>query len=153
MFTLMKIKSVVFCVFSFCFSTHIWGQQINLNKHRVALQGYDVVSYFLNNKAVVGNKALTAEYAGAFYHFSTSKNKAQFDANPARFAPQYGGWCAYAMTKGKKVSINPEAFLIQEDKLYLFYKTRWTNTVEKWLVQPENFQAQADNQWEKLTRE
>ena len=91
MFTLMKIKSVVFCVFSFCFSTHIWGQQINLNKHRVALQGYDVVSYFLNNKAVVGNKALIAEYAGAFYHFSTSKNKAQFDANPARFAPQYGG--------------------------------------------------------------
>lgn len=153
MFTLVKINPVFFWVFSFCFSAHLWGQQFNLDKQRVALQGYDVVSYFQENKAVLGNNTLTSEFKGAFYHFSSVENQAQFDANPEHFIPQYGGWCAYAMSKGKKVSINPEAFLIQENRLYLFYQTRWTNTLEKWLVQPENFQVQADNQWDKMTKE
>jgi hypothetical protein len=58
--------------------------------------------------------------------------------------PQYGGWCAYAMAKDKKVQINPEAYLVDEGKLFLFYKTSWNNTQLKWLNNPSELKQIAD---------
>jgi len=79
--------------------------EYNLEK-RVAIQGYDPVSYFKQNKAMKGKKEIFATYDGVIYQFSSATNKEAFLKNPASFEPQYGGWCAYAMgSAGEKVEI------------------------------------------------
>lgn len=128
------------------------AQQVdyNLKKGYVA-EGYDVTEYF-NNKAVKGNKKYTATHDGVNYQFVSQKNLDKFKANPSKFAPQYGGYCAYAVAdKGKKVDINPETFEIRDGKLYLFYNSWGVNTLEKWQEEgPEKLQGQADAAWSKV---
>ena len=107
--------------------------QSNLSKNNVAVSGFDVVSYH-KNKAIEGNVNHKVNHKGAIYLFDNEVHKSTFEANPEKFIPQYGGWCAYAMgNNGKKVVINPEAFTIEDGKLYLFYKTLFTDTREKWM--------------------
>jgi len=65
--------------------------------------------------------------------------------------PKYSGRCAYAMSREDELSVNPEAYLIQNDCLYLFYKTRFTNTLTKWEKTPKFFQKKADINWNQLT--
>ncbi|MEM9342319.1 MAG: YHS domain-containing (seleno)protein [Pseudomonadota bacterium] len=93
-----------------------------------AVSGYDVVAYFgleqspigtEQPEGVKGNKAITAEYNGATFAFSTEENRDAFVADPARFAPQYDGHCAYGVSKGGKVPANPNLWRIVDDKLYL----------------------------------
>ncbi|KIN61876.1 YHS domain protein [Sulfitobacter noctilucicola] len=93
-----------------------------------AASGYDVVAYFdlpqtavgtPQAAAVPGNSGITAEYNGATFAFSSEENKAKFEADPARYAPQYDGHCAYGVSKGGKVPGNPNLWRIVDDKLYL----------------------------------
>ena len=116
-------------------------------------EGYDVVAYF-NNQAIEGNKKFISNYDGAKYKFSTENNLEQFKANPEKYIPQYGGYCAYAIAvKSKKMSVNPETFEIRDGKLYLFYNAWGTNTLELW--QKENvkgLQEKADKNWVSLKR-
>jgi YHS domain-containing protein len=93
-----------------------------------AASGYDVVSYFSLAQAPVGqsqpepakgNAAITAEYNGATFAFSSAANRDRFLADPAKYAPQYDGHCAYGVAKGGKVPGNPTLWRIVEDKLYL----------------------------------
>ncbi|WP_445737678.1 YHS domain-containing (seleno)protein [Mariniflexile sp.] len=90
-------------------------------KKGFAANGYDVVAYF-DNKSVEGNKNFVTKFDGVNYKFSSKKNLNTFAKNPEKFVPQYGGYCAYAIAaKNDKVGINPEAFLVKDGKLYLFY--------------------------------
>lgn len=76
-----------------------------------------------------------------------------FLANPSRFEPQYGGWCAFAMGDyGKKVKINPETFKIVDDKLYLFYNAYFTNTLKDWNKDEANLKSKGDRNWANLTK-
>jgi len=128
--------------------------QENLNlKNGVATEGYDVVTYF-NNEAIKGEKNYTFKYEGAIYQFSTSKNLEIFKKNPEMYAPQYGGYCAYAVAvKGEKVGVNPKSFQILDNKLYLFYDSWGVNTLEKWNNEgEEELQKQADENWEKIVK-
>ena len=93
-----------------------------------AVSGFDVVAYFDLPQSAVGaaqpapvpgNKAFTSEYNDATFAFSSAENKAKFDANPAKYAPQYDGHCAYGVSKGGKVPGNPTLWRIVDDKLYL----------------------------------
>ncbi|KIC51483.1 YHS domain-containing (seleno)protein [Tateyamaria sp. ANG-S1] len=93
-----------------------------------AVSGYDVVAYFdlemkpvgqTQTAPVAGNADITAEYNGATFAFSTEENRDKFVADPARFAPQYDGHCAYGVAKGGKVPANPYLWRIVDDKLYL----------------------------------
>src|SRR5258706_6716442 len=94
----------------------------------IAIKGYDPVSYFTAGKAVKGSKAMAVYSQGATYYFSSVANKELFKANPAKYLPEYGGWCAYAMgAKGEKVNIDPETFKIVNGKLYLFYNRFFNN--------------------------
>ena len=88
-------------------------------------------------------------YMGKFLNL---QNLNTFKANPSRFEPQYGGWCAYAMgTKGKKVSINPKTFEIRSGKLYLFYNSWGINTLKSWKEQnPEVLKNKAIMAWKKI---
>ncbi len=130
-------------------SFNAFGQQIdyNLKKGYVA-EGYDVTEYF-NNKAVEGNKKFVTTYDGVMFQFVNQENLEKFKANPDKYTPQYGGYCAYAIAqKGKKVSINPETFEIRDGKLYLFYNSWGTDTLEKWTEEgPEKLRGQADAAW------
>lgn len=85
----------------------------------LALRGFDPVAYFTKNKAVKGLPTFTVDYEGATYEFESEQNKALFAANPARYVPQYGGFCAYAASRGYKADIDPYAFAINNGKLYV----------------------------------
>lgn len=90
----------------------------------VAINGYDPVAYFTDAKPVLGNAALSSVYNGATWHFASADNKASFDAEPARFAPQFGGYCAYAVSKGYTAPTDPNAWSVHDGKLYLNYSLR-----------------------------
>ncbi|MDO6811662.1 YHS domain-containing (seleno)protein [Tenacibaculum soleae] len=140
-------------LFLFLFSTTIYSQQKEYNtKNGVLANGYDVVAYF-SNKAVKGNKKISAKYKGVSFLFSSQKNLQLFQKNPVKYIPQYGGYCAYAIGKtGKKVSINPKTFEIRNHKLYLFYNSWGTNTLKLWQQEnPEKLRKQANKNWKKIT--
>ncbi len=122
----------------------------NLEKN-VAIQGYDPVAYFKQNKAVKGKKEIASSFQGVVYYFSSVANKEAFAKNPASYEPQYGGWCAFAMGDyGKKVEINPETFKIVDGKLYLFYNAYFNNTLKSWNKDEVNLKKKADASWKKL---
>lgn len=146
----MKHLLYTFLLFSFFITT----AQSNLNlKDGFIAEGYDVVSYFENN-AEEGHNDFSYTYNGAKYKFTTQEHLKAFKENPEKYMPQYGGFCAYAIAeKGKKVSINPEAFEIRNGKLYLFYKTVFANTLKSWQEEnPENLLKKADLNWNKIKK-
>ena len=88
-------------------------------KNGIAAQGYDVVSFFEGNPKK-GNAAITYNYDGAEFQFSSELNKVKFKSSPEAFIPQYGGYCAYAMSQGKEIIPNPKSWVIKDGKLYFF---------------------------------
>jgi YHS domain-containing protein len=117
----------------------------------VAVKGYDPVAYFTQNKAVKGKKEMAVSHQGILYYFSSAENKEAFKANPFKYEPEYGGWCAYAMgNTGEKVSIDPETFKIVNGKLYLFYNRYFTNTLKDWNKNEASLKKNADLNWPKL---
>ncbi|NMF49456.1 YHS domain-containing protein [Pseudoalteromonas arctica] len=118
--------------------------------NNTAIKGYDSVAYFTQNKAVKGSDKYTFSYLGANWHFSSEENKTAFAENPKRYAPQYGGWCAYAMAdEGNAVGIDPEAFYIHEDKLYLNYsqsvQQKWLSNLLPYIVMADGYYPQTTN--------
>ncbi len=123
----------------------------NLEK-KVAIQGYDPVSYFKQNKAMKGSKNFTATYQGVVYNFSSAANKEAFLKNPSGYEPQYGGWCAYAMgATGEKVEVDPDTFKIIDGKLFLFFNAYFNNTLKSWNKDEVNLKKKADVSWKKLS--
>ncbi|OQP62476.1 YHS domain protein [Niastella vici] len=126
-------------------------KQFNLN-HNLAIEGYDPVAYFKQNAAVKGSKDLAVFYQGVTYYFSSAANKEEFKKSPARYEPQYGGWCAYAMgSKGEKVEIDPKTFKITDGKLYLFYNKFFNNTLTSWNKDEMGLKNKADVNWKKIS--
>ncbi len=125
-------------------------QQFNLD-NGVAVKGYDAVAYFTQNKAVKGKAEFAVIHKGVKYYFSNNTNKEEFKKNPAKYEPQYGGWCAYAMgATGEKVDFDPETFKIINGKLYLFYNKFFNNTLPKWNKDEANLKTKADVNWKKF---
>lgn len=121
----------------------------SVDDNNVAVNGYDVVSYFNNNKAMKGDAQYSVEYEGATFYFSNKANKKAFKKNSEKYAPQYGGYCAYAVAKGGKYPINPETFKIVEGRLFLFYNKDGTNTLTLWNKDEANLLKAADKGWKK----
>ena len=131
-------------------ATAVRKKHFNLTKSGLAIDGYDPVAYFRNNKAIEGKKEFAINYQGAVYYFSSAENKDVFLQNPAAYEPQYGGWCAYAMGKeGDKVSVDPETFKIINGKLFLFYNRFFNNTLTSWNKDETNLKTKADANWQK----
>ena len=123
----------------------------NLNKTGIAIEGYDAVAYFNQKKAIEGKKEYSVTVDGANYLFSSPQNAALFKADPSKYQPQYGGWCAYAMgATGEKVEIDPETFKIIDGKLYLFYNKLFNNTLKAWNKDETNLKQKADANWQKF---
>lgn len=131
------------------FSSYTIAQQIDYNtKKGFVANGYDVVAYF-NNEALEGDKKFISEYDSVKYKFSSQENLDAFVANPEKYIPEFGGYCAYAVAiKSKKVGINPKTFEIRDGKLYLFYNSWGTNTLELWKKDNvKGLQKKADQNW------
>lgn len=123
------------------------AKQFNLESG-LAIQGYDPVAYFNQNKAVEGNKQWSVNFEGATYRFVNAANKELFVKDPQKYEPQYGGWCAYAMgATGEKVEIDPETFKVLNGKLYLFYHSWANNTLPKWNKDEASLKSKADKSW------
>ena len=99
---------------------HITTESLNLNESGIALEGYDPVSYF-SEQPVPGNPAIAFTYRGAIYYFASEANKSHFKADPEKYLPQYGGFCATAVSEGKTFGIDPANYNVTDGKLYLFY--------------------------------
>ena len=116
----------------FCFQDMEKTREGTFNlKKKVAIHGFDPVAYFQGAPAK-GKDSLQAQHKGVIYYFSKPQNRTLFLENPARYEPQYGGWCAYAMLEGEKVDIDPVRYKIVNDKLYLFYHGLFGDTRKKW---------------------
>ena len=134
------------------FSASLFAQENYYVKKGAVAKGYDVVSYF-DNQAQKGSKKIATEYDGVKFYFSSQENLKKFKENPTKYVPQYGGFCAYAMgVNGEKVSIDPETFEIRDGKLYLFYNSWGTNTLNLWVKEgAEQLKEKADKNWKKIT--
>ncbi len=111
--------SVIVAIFVGCnimFTSASVSQTLTGN---VAIKGYDSVSYFKEGKAVKGDRAFSFQWHGANWYFSTKENRELFAAAPGKYAPQYGGYCAWAMSSGRKAHTDPEVWKIVDGKLYL----------------------------------
>lgn len=117
----------------------------------MALQGYDLVSYFNSDEPKEGDSNISYTKGGATYYFINEENRATFKNNPDKYKPVYGGWCAYAMgDDGSKVKIDPETFKIIGGELYLFYHTFWNNTLPDWNENEAELKLKADKNWDNL---
>ena len=128
--------------------THARKKNFNLTEAGVAIEGYDPVSYFVSKRAMEGKKELSLSYDGVIYYFSSPTNRDAFKANPVKFAPEYGGWCAFAMgDSGDRVEVDPETFKIVDSKLSLFYKKLFNNTLNSWNKDEAGLKSRADKNW------
>jgi len=128
------------------------SQRIDYNEENGFIaNGYDVVSYF-SNTPKKGNNTFKTTYDDANFRFSNQTNLDLFEANPLKYIPQYGGWCAYAVgSLNKKVSINPNTYEIRNGKLYLFYNSFFNNTLDSWTKEnPDELILNGDKNWIQL---
>ena len=145
------VSLILFFVSSFPLLAQNSTEHLNIDKTKIAVEGYDVVAYFKDNMAVKGNKNFIAVDNGVTYYFSSQANKEAFAKNPSGYEPQYGGWCAFAMGDyGEKVVINPETFKILDGKLYLFYNAYFNNTLKSCNKDETNLKKKADTNWKKI---
>lgn len=114
----------------------------------VAVHGYDPVAYFTENKAIEGQKQFSFEKDGATWRFANQANLDAFKASPEKFAPQFGGYCAYAVSQGKTADIDPQAWKIVNGKLYLNYSKK---IQEKWEQDQARYIVDADKKWPQLS--
>lgn len=112
-----------------------------------AINGYDPVAYFTENKAVKGDKQYKYEWNASTWYFSSQQNMNTFKASPDRYIPQYGGYCAYGLANGHKAPTDPQAWLITDGKLYLNYNK---NVQQKWKEKREENIKVADELWPAL---
>jgi YHS domain-containing protein len=124
-------------------------QSVNRTSAGVAIDGYDPVAYFASGAAIEGSEQYRVVVAGTVYYFVSAGNRDRFAADPEKFAPQYGGFCAYAVSRGYTAPIDPEAWKIVDGKLYLNYSKRVQRTWEEDV--PGNVRK-ADANWVTLQR-
>ncbi len=113
-------------------------------KNGLALEGYDPVSYFAAAEPVRGSADFTATHLGATYHFASTANRDRFVKDPARYAPQFGGYCGYGASRGYLASVDPLAFTIMDGRLILQNSKR---VLALWQKEPEAKLKLADQNW------
>ena len=140
--------NIIFCLLLLQQPAHL-----NIDRNKLALDGYDPVSYFADGGPQEGKGQFEATVSGVKYRFASQQNLSTFTANPGKYTPEYGGWCAYAMgATGDKVKVDPETFKIVDGKLYLFYNFWGNNTLEDWNDDEPNLMDKANQYWEMIVK-
>ena len=154
----MPLKTTLFAFLILFFYSFESNQQeeiaiahFNTTDQKLIVNGYDLVSYFHGGKPVKGNPSITSRYRGLLFYFSSQDNKDLFISDPLRYLPKYGGWCAYAIGDyGKKVEVDPLSYTIENGELYLFYKSYFNDTKEKWIKNHDVLKQSAEENWQKI---
>ena len=123
------------------------GVDTETDENGVILAGHDAVAYFTQGKPVLGNANFTAVHNDAIYRFSSEENRDIFVSNPDKYAPAYGGFCAYGATFGKKFEINGKAFEIVDGVLYV---NKDENVYKAWAKSIPTHIDEADQEWPKI---
>jgi YHS domain-containing protein len=127
--------------------------QVNAQKeevftsHSQAIRGYDPVAYFKESKPVKGSDEYSFKWKDANWLFSSKENLDSFSTNPEKYAPQYGGYCAYGLSEGHKAPTDPNAWTIIDGKLYFNYSLK---VKEMWIKNPMERIEKADQNWPML---
>ncbi|MFZ1991003.1 MAG: YHS domain-containing (seleno)protein [Alphaproteobacteria bacterium] len=108
-----------------------------------AIDGFDAVAYWQNGQPMQGSRAYSYEWRDAVWLFTSEANLEKFKTAPERYAPAFGGYCAYAMTKGIKADIHPYFYKIEDKKLFFFFSAE---SRDKFVADPQALQ-QAENEW------
>lgn len=140
----MKRLSLFFIIL---FSYSISSADAVFNQKGVSVKGYDVVAYQLDGKAVKGNAGYSHNWNNVEWYFSSKSNRDRFKKSPEHYAPQYGGFCAFAVSKGSLAPTDPHAWTVYNGKLYLNYsksvRKTWKQDIDKHI-------KRADKNWLRL---
>jgi YHS domain-containing protein len=123
------------------------GDATYTNWRGLALSGYDAVAYFVDGRPIEGSSEHALEWRDATWRFASAENLARFRADPERYAPQYGGYCAWAVSQGYTASADPEAWRIVDGKLYVNYDA---DVQREWETDVPGHIARANANWPKL---
>ena len=148
----MKSKILFSLAFLLAVSTFALAQKKSDNIFQTgagAIKGYDPVAYFTDSKPVKGNTAFNTYWNGATWYFASAQHLATFKANPTKYAPQYGGYCAYGMSEDHKAPVEPEAWSIVNGKLYLNYNM---DVQKEWKKKDADLIIKADANWAKIKK-
>jgi YHS domain-containing protein len=137
-------------ILAFLFSARVAfaGEFFEAGGH--ALRGYDPVAYVEVNEPTRGVSEHSFVYKGSTFLFASADNRQKFVANPAKYAPQYGGYCALGTANGYKVSTQPDAFKVVDGKLYLNYNRK---VFDLWTKDEPGFIAKADANWPDVSKQ
>ncbi|MCI0617173.1 YHS domain protein [bacterium] len=154
-------KTFLLLIFALVAGSILYGQsrlplqlRYDLSGESIGISGYDPVAYFPEGgaKPVKGSIKIASQYEGVTYRFVSEEHKALFDANPKKYLPMYGGWCAWAVGElGKRVDVDPESYEIHNGQLYLFYRDTQLDTGALWLKDIDNLIEKATMNWKKLS--
>jgi len=117
---------------------------VNVDKNGVILDGYDPVAFFTDGKPVMGSDMYQSKYDGAIYHFASAEHKALFDKEPAKYEPQFGAFCAYAVSVGRTAAIDVNTFSIVNGRLVVQHNAR---AVGLWKQDVQGNLTRADKYW------
>ena len=145
------MKKIVLSVIASCTvlvlsqAAEVGGKSLVLkSKQGLAIQGYDPVAYFTDNKAVKGDAKFSSEYEGAKYLFATAEHKVRFDKSPEKYAPAYGGYCGYAASINRLSPVSPEWWQIADGRLILQHNKKAFELFNKEL---QSNVVKADTNW------
>ena len=126
----------------------------NIDNSNIALQGYSAVSYLDLELAQLGDKNFKSEYNKVVYYFTSEAQKATFDKNPAKYIPQYGGFCAFGAYAGAKFRVDPNKFIVEDGKYYLFLNNVELDAKQLWLAENNHskLESVANKNWSKLSK-
>ncbi len=124
-------------------------EPVNKASNGVAIKGYDPVAYFTDGRPVKGSRDFEYVWMGAKWHFSTVEHRNLFIRDPEKYAPKYGGYCAYAVSQGTTADIDPEAWNIVDGRLYLNLSKKIR---DKWSKDIPGYIKKADEKWPKILK-
>lgn len=127
----------------------VWAGEY-FEKDGVAIRGHDPVAYFKDGKPVKGSTEHRVEHKGSTFLFASKANRDAFAAEPDKYAPQYGGFCAFGTAGGYKAAVDPAAFTVVNGKLYLNYNR---DVQKQWRADVPGFVGKADRQWPAVSRQ
>jgi YHS domain-containing protein len=148
----MRLRPAVLALVLLFSSVALAGGKVlvNVDKEGLAIQGYDPVAYFDGGVPTKGDPAITTTHDGATYRFATEEHKKAFESDPAKYAPAFGGFCGYGMSKGYAAKVDPTAFVIQDGHLILQYSKDVSAT---WAKDPQGLYAKALANWPKVVEQ
>ena len=136
----LVLVAVIVCSAATVFAS----DETNTDATGVVLHGYDPVAYFTDGRPVPGDEQFSADHAGGKYLFSTAANRDAFLAAPRKYAPQYGGYCAFGVAIGKKFDVDPASFKIVDGKLYLNLNPQ---VLKKWSADVSRYLSESEMNW------